>query len=500
MTSTGVTTTRPHRLSDAAFAALGAGRPDAATVAELRRAQLSRHLLLLHEIVAAAPTTAGPAYAALAAAERDDPDGVRRLLGRPLVGVWAAGCLHALRGGVPPKEAGVGYLATLAGRNPTERHLTAAHGGLSISVRVEDQDPLRARLGLTPTAPLAPAELARWQGALDGAWRLLVDRVRPDAEVLAAVLDCIVPVRPDPAARGISATSADAFGAVAMSEPGDAAALAVGLLHETGHSLLNAVHYLFDLHTEPDALGYSPWRDDPRPASGLLHGAYAYLAVARFWRAGAADPLAAFEFARWRAAVVAAADDLLDRDGLTPAGVRFVTALRAEALPWLDEPVTPAAARLAEGANLDHYLRWRLRNRQVEPADARALADAWRRGSPAPRVDSGLRRAPRRALEASARLDLAHRVLRGEPVDEAVDEAGAGAGDLAYLRGDSAAAVRAYRRDLASDPGDDAAWAGLAMTAGRPALRAAPEVVAAAHRALGDPALDPIMLADWLSP
>jgi hypothetical protein len=49
------------------------------------------------------------------------------------------------------------------------------------------------------------------------------------------------------------------------------------------------------------------------------------------------------------------------------------------------------------------------------------------------------------------------------------------------------------------DPGDDAAWAGLAMTAGRSALRDAPEVVAAAYRALGDRTTDPIMLADWLS-
>ena len=41
---------RVHRLSDPAFAALGAGRPDPATIAELRRAQLSRHLLLLSSL------------------------------------------------------------------------------------------------------------------------------------------------------------------------------------------------------------------------------------------------------------------------------------------------------------------------------------------------------------------------------------------------------------------------------------------------------------------
>ncbi|MEU4214720.1 aKG-HExxH-type peptide beta-hydroxylase [Actinoplanes sp. NPDC026623] len=488
MTRSGIAGARPHRLSDAAFAALGAGRPDAATVGELRRAQLSRHLLLLREIAAVAP--AGE-FASLVAQERADPPRVREMLARPLTGVWAAGCLSALRVGSLPEEAGVGYLADLAAGPPrrAERRLTAAHDGLSISVRIEDRDPLRARLGLTPAARLTDAQVARWQHLLAEAWRLLVGRVRPQAAVLAAVLDCVVPVEADPAARGISASSADAFGAVAMSEPADATALAVGLLHETQHSVLNAVNYLFDLHDDPDALGYSPWRDDPRPASGILHGAYAYLNVARFRRSGAGDPLAAFEFARWRSAVVAAADELLGRGGLTAAGIRFVTALRAEALPWLDDPVAPEVARLAAGANADHRLRWRLRNLRVEPADAAALAGAWRRGDPAPLVASHLHRAPRRALEASARLDQAHAVLRGEPVDTA-------GGDSAYLRGDLDAAAHAYRSSVILDPGDRAAWAGLALAGG---LGAEPEIVAAAYLALDDRNVDPVTLAGWLS-
>ena len=437
---------------------------------------------------------------------------------------------------------------------------------MSISVRIEDRDPLRAGLGLTPTAPLTAAGLARWQESLTGAWRLLVEQLRPDAEVLAAVLDCIVPVEPDPAARGISATSADAFGAVAMSEPADATALAVGLLHETQHSLLNAVQYLFDLHECPDALGYSPWRDDPRPATGILHGAYAYLTVTRFWRARRADPLAAFEFARWRAAVATATDGLLAGGTLTAAGTRFVTALRSEVEPWLADPVPADIARLAAGANADHHLRWRLRNLRVRPRDARLLADAWSQGRAAPRIDSELRTAPRRALEASSRLDLIHTTLRGEhatphgehatpreehptphrehptpggehatPREEHATphrehptphgehptprrehatprgehatphgepaSAGVADGDLAYVRGDDATALRAYRKRVVLDPRDDAAWAGLALSSGSGsgALRAAPEVVAAVYRTLGDPAVDPVSLADWLS-
>ena len=56
--------------------------------------------------------------------------------------------------------------------------------------------------------------------------------------------------------------------------------------------------------------------------------------------------------------------------------------------------------------------------------------------------------------------------------------------------------MAAYARDLMSDPGDDAAWAGLVLTGG---LDAAPEVLAAAYRALDDRNTDPITLATWLS-
>ncbi|MFI5492857.1 aKG-HExxH-type peptide beta-hydroxylase [Actinoplanes sp. NPDC051859] len=484
--STALPAPRRHQLSDAALTALGAGRPDRAALDELRRARLSRHLLLLREIAAAARTDD---FAVLAAAERTAGQRVRDLLARPLFGVWAVGCLTALRAGKAPDRAGVSHLRELAAlaltphpRRDPGRVLRAEHDGLRISVRLEDTDPLRQGLGLQPADPLTPAELARWQKSFAAAWRLLVERVRPDAEVLTGVLDSIVPVRADPAARGISATSADAFGAVAISEPADPAAFAVGLLHETQHSILNGVLYLFDLLAAPGTLGYSPWRDDPRPASGVLHGGYAYLTVTRFWRTQPDDPLACFEFARWRSAVAAAADELGD---LTPAGARFIGALRAEVRPWLDEPVPARIRRLAEGANTDHHLRWRLRNLHVDPADAAALARAWRRGERPPAVTAELRRAPKRALEASARLDLSHRLLRGLPL------AGS-AGDLAYVRGDAAAALSAYRRN----PGDRTAWAGMLLTSG---LRAAPELAVATWDAVRAENPDPLAILRWLS-
>ncbi len=503
-----------HRLGDAAFAALAAGRPDPATIVELRRAQLSRHLLLVRGIVQAAPGPTATAYAQLAAAERRAPDAVRAVLAYPLVGAWATGCLAALRAGAAPEEAGVGHLAAVAATatrraagSPVPatpvRRLVAEHAGLRLDVVLDDVDPARSRLGLTPTGRLRAEEVAGWQDRLVAAWRLLVARHRTSAQVIGTVLSCIVPVERDGNARGISATSADAFGAVAMSFPADPAALAVGLLHETQHSLLNAVQYLFDLQERSRRLGYSPWRDDPRPVSGVLHGAYAYLAVTEFWRAErrAGTPVASFEFARWRAAVLAATDGLLTDGGLTPAGTRFAGAMRDRVLPWLEEPVPVDVRRMATGANTDHHLRWRLRNLHVDAASVQALVEAWRRGAAPPPGPApvAVRPAPRR-LESNSRLDLIHRVLAGGgPGPDAAP------GDLAYLRGDPVAAAEAYRAAIVADPFDDGAWAGLALTTEHELLRRRPELVAAVHRAVHGPARDPatrpdpIGTATWLT-
>jgi hypothetical protein len=184
------------------------------------------------------------------------------------------------------------------------------------------------------------------------------------------------------------------------------------------------------------------------------------------------------------------AERLTSSGDLTPAGDRFVTALRDEVRPWLDDPVDPEVARLAAAANTDHHLRWRLRNRHVDPADAATIAGAWRRGDrpPPAAIRSRLVPAPRRALESSDRLDLIHQVLGG-PV--ARPGGRVTAGDDAFSRGDGGTALDAYRKGVP----DDAAWTGLALVSGDlPRL----EIVAAVHRALGGTP-DPLELARWLT-
>jgi hypothetical protein len=468
---------RPFQLGDAAFAALGAGRPDAGTLATLRRAQLSRNMLLLRQIRRQQPDTPSW-YTFLTEADSTESN---LLVSDPMTGLGAA---RALRAGGDP-----GFVFPHPGRS-----LAAAHQDLSLRVRLDDSSNLRREFGLPPADELTASELDHWQRCLDESWRILVTRHRPAAEMLAAVLRVIVPVRPDPNAEGISATSSEAFGAVAMSAPADPVALTVGLLHETAHSVLNAVTLLFDLVRPGGAPGYSPWRDDPRPASGVLHGAYAYQAVTRFWRtelSAGGDLTAAFEFARWRAAVAGAADGLLAGGELTLPGVRFVTAMLDEVRQWRDDTVDPDALRLADLARDDHRLRWRLRNLAVSGEHTAELARAWRDGHPPPRVPSIPVAGSGRALENSPRLRLAHAYLKGEPLPDATD------GDEAVVRGDLATALRAYEIGVEKDRDQDPTWAGLALVSPRPALRSRPELVKAAALAIPEAGVG--ALADWLA-
>jgi HEXXH motif-containing protein len=85
----------------------------------------------------------------------------------------------------------------------------------------------------------------------------------------------------------------EVFGETAYGGPGDRAMSArpdrytcvPTLVHEIQHLKLRALLDLITL-TLPDdgSRYYAPWRPDPRPVSGLLQGAYAFLAVSVFWR------------------------------------------------------------------------------------------------------------------------------------------------------------------------------------------------------------------------
>lgn len=96
-----------HRISQGQLDALGSGEQDDATLAVLRNAEHSRHLLALRLLLHLArehPDPTGPlppvddAWRLLVRAQGEDADVIAELLGHPQIGVWTAHTLRRLRG------------------------------------------------------------------------------------------------------------------------------------------------------------------------------------------------------------------------------------------------------------------------------------------------------------------------------------------------------------------------------------------------------------------
>jgi len=561
-------------LQDLDELAAGAGSP--ATIAALRSTQHSRRLILLRALLDAAEQCSHKdllaGFELLCQAEHHDPAAAAEALGYPFAGSWAAHCLRRLTGADPgdgsvatdlshlggiaavaairarvpfsidvPVRGDAAYLPSLgrltavngpavtvhsdghqpmaAGRplftaptwQPVHR-MTLAAEGQSLSIALDDIDPFRGGPRL-PLAPRLSAVAVRdWARALGQAWTVLARHHGDDARGLAAGLVAIVPMVTQPG-RGVNATHRESFGAAAMSAVSDPVALAVGLLHEFQHGKLNAILDLAQLLTPDAGRYYAAWRQDPRPLSGLLHGAYAYVGVCDFWRVQAGLPgtphraYAQMELARWSGSTGRALAVLLGSGRLTRAGERFVLGLRARADSWQAQEMPQEVTRLAWLAATDHRVSWRLRNLRPRAEAVDALARAWLAGQPVPVAvaqatpdlrDGGV------ALGASSRLDLINLRLR-EPSRLAMmaRRGDADPADADLVSGNRAQAATTYLDRIGPDDADG--WAGLALALGEtiPALRHAPELVRALYARLlelSGAAPDPRQLASWLSP
>ncbi|PZW00035.1 HEXXH motif-containing protein [Micromonospora phaseoli] len=242
--------------------------------------------------------------------------------------------------------------------------LDVVHGGLPLSLLLDTRT-WRHVPGLGGDRRFSDAPTGVWSSRLEGAWRILVDHHRPVAEEISAVLRALVPI-PAPRTSTRSGTFHHAFGSVAMSLPPDARSTAAALAHEIQHAKLAALTDLFAV-LEPGSteLFYAPWRPDPRPLDGLLHGVYAHLGVAGFWRRqarvtdpGAARHHAEVQFARWSRAAADTARLLAAQRRLTPVGRHLVDGMAGVLARWLTEPVTPGATAEAHRLLAAHRARW----------------------------------------------------------------------------------------------------------------------------------------------
>jgi uncharacterized protein len=251
---------------------------------------------------------------------------------------------------------------------PGWRELRRAAVG-SLDVTIDDLDPFRmpATDG-EPTGRLTPARVAELRATLRAAWPVLSPA---SAAEIAAIVRVIVPYQA-PETGHVSTSSPQVFGTVAMSRQLDKYTCAETLVHETQHLKLCALLDLVTL-TRPDdgQRYYAPWRTDPRPASGLLQGAYAFLGVSGFWREqkeNAPEPevrqRAHAEFARWRDGAAVVVETLLDSGQLTAPGESFAGAMAGVLDAWRREPVPGDALAVARRKADRHLAEWQSDNGQ----------------------------------------------------------------------------------------------------------------------------------------
>jgi HEXXH motif-containing protein len=248
---------------------------------------------------------------------------------------------------------------------PAERVRVSADG-VALDVTLDGRDPQLARYGL-PTQSPGPDLHAAWHRVAADAWQVVVSADRAMAASLARFMQVIVPLDYANDGKPFSATSGWTPGAVALNLHTDPLALAENLVHEYQHLLLGLVEEIAPLVDPASNIAfYAPWRDDPRPPGGVLHGSFALLAVTRLWRQRRAicpeeeESHAQVEFARWRDATHDAAVALLASGALTEVGTGLASEIRKTLAEWKRDPVPADALARAAELNAEHRLRWQL--------------------------------------------------------------------------------------------------------------------------------------------
>jgi HEXXH motif-containing protein len=387
---------------------------------------------------------------------------------------------------------------------------------------IDDLDPYRQYNGPIPPRRLSTAEIGLWANSLQETWRLLNEHHPATAAELATGLTTLVPRTAADRFTPFSASHNDAFGSMGLSRPADPMTFAASLVHEFQHSKFGILLTLVDL-LDPAADNdtprlYAPWRDDPRPPVGVLHGLFSFLGVTAFYReraaveAGPSARAAQFEFAYRREQTLEAAETLLTEAVPSVLGHRFLSTARDQLRTWEAEPLPEDVCRAAHRSNVDHRLSWRLRHLQPPSGLVSNLAQAWLRHRPrpvlapvTPRLNPSTESTtdPRLILTRTWLLepDL-YEIYRAEPELAMAEINGAEAADLALIDGDAATATELYREQILARPEFLSGWAGLALASNETVLLDMPELVFAVHkeiRARSGVATCPLRLARWLA-
>ena len=131
---------------------------------------------------------------------------------------------------------------------------------------------------------LTPTSTIKWLSTLEEAWFLIDSCSSLLASEIFIGVQSLVPVHSHAIDIHRSQTFREIPGLLILSWMSDTSVIVEALVHEYHHHKLNALLNLDPIIVEgsPEAIYYSPWRDDPRPLSGILQGIYVFQAVLEF--------------------------------------------------------------------------------------------------------------------------------------------------------------------------------------------------------------------------
>ncbi len=323
---------------------------------------------------------------------------------------------------------------------------------------------------------MTAAQIANWRRCIQSAWGVLVRDHGWVAGSVAAGISVIVPLTARSDTALDSATTYAAFGAIATTRSSDPVVMAETLVHEFQHLKLCGLLDMVPLVEQCEERVYAPWRDDPRPAAGLLQGVYAHLGVARFWnvqRHLETEPdvhlRAQVMFEHWRSTIRPTITTLQRTGRLTQMGARFAEILLDQGHLLESEPVPADAREIARRVSLNHWLTWRFRHTAFDPASVASLAAAYQRGEPLAEraLPEGQVEADTRKVSSMARsrlLDMRYLDPSRYRQLSMADLPGISKGDGLLMNGQADLAAQAYRHDIsaAAESLPDA-WTGLAL-------------------------------------
>lgn len=128
--------------------------------------------------------------------------------------------------------------------------------------------------------------LVKWQSVLEESLGWIEQANALLYEEIIGWTTAFVPVVSKSVEVHLSVTFHQSPSIMALSWTPDSTVMSEAIVHEYHHQKLNALMDVTDLMAGAysEAIYYSPWRPDPRPLSGIYHGAFVFQAVLAYWQ------------------------------------------------------------------------------------------------------------------------------------------------------------------------------------------------------------------------